>query len=304
MPQAQVNGVSLEHDSFGPDDAEPLLLIMGLGAQMTRWTVPFCESLVAQGFRVIRFDNRDVGLSTHLDDAPIPDLAAISEAHRRREKPDVPYSLFDMADDAAGLLDALGIERAHIVGASLGGMVAQLVASEHPHRTLSLTSIMSNTGNPHLPRATPEAMAALSSRPPNPFKDEEGFLAASVATARVVGSPAYPIDETELRAQALEAARRAYYPAGFARQFAAANATGDRRARLAAITAPTLVIHGAADPLIPLAGGEDTAANIKGAELKVIEGMGHDIPPQLYETIAMAIAANARRACPATSQRS
>jgi pimeloyl-ACP methyl ester carboxylesterase len=298
MPQVQANGITIEHDSFGPDDAEPLLLIMGLGAQMIRWTAPFCETLVGHGFRVIRFDNRDVGLSTHLDDAPIPDLAAISEAHRRGERPDVPYTLLDMADDAAGLLEALEIERAHIVGASLGGMVAQLVASQHPHRTLSLTSIMSNTGNPHLPRATPEAMAALSNRPPSPFVDEEAFLAASVATARVIGSPAYPIDETMLRDQALEAARRAYYPPGFARQFAAANASGDRRAWIQAITAPTLVLHGADDPLVPLAGGEDTAANIQGATLKVIPGMGHDIPPQLYATIAEAIAANARRARP------
>lgn len=296
MPQVQANGLSFEYDSFGDPSAPPLLLIMGLGAQMTRWSAPFCETLASRGFHVIRFDNRDVGLSTHLDDAPIPDLAAISEAHRRRETPDVPYTLFDMADDAAGVLTALGIDKAHIVGASLGGMVAQLVASEHPHRTLSLTSIMSNTGNPQSQRPSAEAMAALSGRPPNPFTDEAGFLDHSVKTARIVGSPGYPIPEADLREQALAAAKRAYYPKGFLRQFGAANATGDRRERIRTITAPTLVIHGADDPLVPLPGGEDTAANIPGAVLKVIPGMGHDLPPQLYDTFADAIAANAKRA--------
>jgi pimeloyl-ACP methyl ester carboxylesterase len=296
MPQAAANGITIEWDSFGGETAEPLLLIMGLGAQMTRWAPEFCQTIADRGFRVIRFDNRDVGLSTHLDDAPIPNLADITEAHRRREKPNVPYTLFDMADDAAGLLTALGAERAHIVGASLGGMVAQLVASEHPHRTLSLVSIMSNTGNPHSPRATPEAMAVLTGRPPNPFKDEEGYLAHTVASARVTGSPAYPIPEAVLRAQAIETYKRAYYPPGFARQFAAANASGDRRESLKKVVAPTLVIHGVDDPLVPLAGGEDTAANIKNARLKVIPGMGHDVPPQLYAEIADAIAENAKRA--------
>ena len=155
MPQVQANGLSFEYDSFGDPSAPPLLLIMGLGAQMTRWSEAFCQTLASRGFHVIRFDNRDVGLSTHLDDAPIPDLATISQAHKRGEKPDVPYTLYDMADDAAGVLTALGIDKAHIVGASLGGMVAQLVASEHPDRTLTMTSIMSNTGNPHSQRASP-----------------------------------------------------------------------------------------------------------------------------------------------------
>ena len=296
MPQVQANGLSFEYDSFGEPTAAPLLLIMGLGAQMTRWSETFCRTLASRGFQVIRFDNRDVGLSTHLDDAPIPDLAAISQAHKRGEKPDVPYTLYDMADDAAGVLAALGIDKAHIVGASLGGMVAQLVASEHPGKTITLTSIMSNTGNPHSQRPSPEAMKALSDRPPNPFTDEEGFLQHSVRTARVVGSPGYPTPEAELREFALATARRAYYPKGFLRQFGAANATGDRRERIRTITAPTLVIHGADDPLVPLAGGEDTAANIPGAQLKVIPGMGHDFPSQLYDTLADAIAANAKRA--------
>jgi pimeloyl-ACP methyl ester carboxylesterase len=296
MPQAKANGVTIEYESFGAPDAPTILLIMGLGAQMTRWTPDFCQRLAAKGYRVIRFDNRDVGLSSHMDGQTVPPLAEISAALKAGQKPNVPYTLFDMADDAAGLLAALGIEKAHIVGASLGGMVAQLVAAEHPDRTLSLTSIMSNTGNPHIARATPEAMAVLSDRPPNPLEDEEGFLSASVASARVIGSPAYPADEASLRAEALASFKRAYNPAGFLRQFAAANASGDRRAWLKKITAPTLVLHGADDPLVPLAGGQDTADNIKDAQLKVIPGMGHDLPPALYETFAEAIDANCRRA--------
>lgn len=166
MPKAHVNGISIEHDSFGSEDAEPILLISGLGVQMIRWTAPFCEKLAAQGFHVIRFDNRDVGLSTHFADSPVPDLAAVASALARGERPDVPYTLDDMADDAVALLDALGIKRAHIVGRSMGGMIAQIVASEHPERTLTLTSIMSSSGNPGLPPSSPEAMAVLTQRAP------------------------------------------------------------------------------------------------------------------------------------------
>jgi pimeloyl-ACP methyl ester carboxylesterase len=245
---------------------------------------------------VIRFDNRDVGLSTHFTDAPVPDLAAVAGALARGERPDVPYTLDDMAEDAVALLGALDIEQAHIVGRSMGGMIAQIVASEHPERTLTLTSIMSSSGNPGLPPSSPEAMAVLTQRAPHPSQDEKGFLDHSVRAARILGSPGFSFDETAQRAQALAEAKRAYDPAGFGRQIAAIVAGGDRRARLNKIAVPTLVLHGAADPLIPLAGGEDTASNIKGAELRVIEGMGHEIPPGLYETVALAIADNARRA--------
>lgn len=299
MPKAETNGIAIEYDSFGSENAEPILLIAGLGVQMIRWTVPFCETLAAHGYRVIRFDNRDAGLSTHFDNSPVPDLAAVARAVALGERPDVPYTLYDMADDAVGLLDAIGIERAQIVGRSMGGMIAQLVASEHPDRTLSLTSIMSSTGNPSLPPATPEAMAVLTKPRPHPLVDEEGFLAHSVALFRVIGSPGFPFDEAAQRSLALAEAKRAYDPAGFGRQIAAIAAivaTGDRRARLNTIVAPSLVVHGADDPLMPVAGGEDTAANIKGAELKVIEGMGHDLPPELYNTVARAIVDNARRA--------
>jgi pimeloyl-ACP methyl ester carboxylesterase len=296
MPNVKANGIAIEYDSFGAKDAEPMLLISGLGVQMIRWTQPFCERLAAHGYRVIRFDNRDVGLSSHFHNAPIPDIATVASAVARGERPEVPYSLYDMANDAVGLLDALELKRAHIVGRSMGGMIAQLIASEHPHRTLSLTSIMSSTGNPDLPPAAPEVMALLTQRAPHPGEDEEGYLAHNLAFSRAIASPGYPLDESVQRAQALAEVKRAYNPAGFGRQIAAIVATGDRRRRLNTITTPTLVIHGANDPLIPVAGGVDTAAHIRGATLEVIEGMGHELPPALYEDIARAIAGNAASA--------
>jgi pimeloyl-ACP methyl ester carboxylesterase len=294
MAEVQANGISITYDTFGSDQAPPLLLIMGLGAQMTRWSPAFCEAIAARGFRVIRFDNRDAGLSTHFVEAGVPDMAGVVAALQKGEAPKVPYTLSDMAADATGLLDALGIERAHIVGASMGGMIAQLVAADHPEHTLSLTSIMSTTGNPALPRATPEAMSVLTNRPPHP-SDEEAFLKHSVAAARVTGSPAYPADEAVLRANSLADVKRCYEPTGFARQMAAVTATGDRRAKLKTITAPTVVVHGAADPLVPVQGGQDTAENIPGAELIVIPGMGHDLPPVLYDTLIDAIVSVAER---------
>lgn len=296
MTLAEANGITIEYDSFGSQDAEPMLLVSGLGVQMTRWTVPFCEMLAARGYWVIRFDNRDVGLSTHFDRSPVPEIMAVASAVARGERPDIPFTLHDMVDDAVGLLDALEIKRAHLVGRSMGGMIAQLVASAHPHRTLSLTSIMSGTGNPSLPPPTPEAMAMLTRRAPNPSEDEEGFLAHCVAFSRAISSPGYPFDEATQRLQALAEVRRAYNPAGFGRQIAAMVAAGDLRPQLKTIVAPTLVMHGENDPLIPPAAGRDTAANIKGAELKMIEGMGHDLPPELYEAVTSAIAGNARRA--------
>jgi pimeloyl-ACP methyl ester carboxylesterase len=296
MPKAQANGIEIEYESIGREDAEPMLLIMGLGAQLTRWKPELCRKLAANGYRVIRFDNRDVGLSTWMEGRAPPPLTEIIADLQAGRQPNVPYTLLDMADDAAALLDALGFARAHIVGASLGGMVAQLVAAAYPGKTLTLTSIMSNSGNPHIERATPEALAVLSNRPPSPLVDEAGFLAASVKSARVIGSPAYPADEAQLRADALATFKRAYNPAGFLRQYAAANASGDRRAWLHKIVAPTLVLHGADDPLVPLGGGKDTAANIEGAQLEIIPGMGHDLPPQLYDTMVSAIHANCRRA--------
>jgi pimeloyl-ACP methyl ester carboxylesterase len=201
-----------------------------------------------------------------------------------------------MANDAVGLLDSLMIKRAHVVGRSMGGMIAQLLASEHAERVLSLVSIMSSTGNRDLPQASPAVMAAMTSPAPHPLKDEKGYLAHRVAFSRVIAGRGYPFDESAQRDQALADVKRAYNPSGFWRHIAAIAATGDLRSRLANISAPTLVLHGSDDPLVPPEAGKDTAANIKGAELIIVEGMGHDFPPSLFGLVAGVIADNARRA--------
>ncbi|EJN05467.1 alpha/beta hydrolase [Phyllobacterium sp. YR531] len=295
MASVLVNGTTIEYDAFGSEANDPIVLISGLGVQMIRWSLPFCNILAARGFRVIRFDNRDVGLSTYFDNAPVPDLTTVAKAVASGENPEVPYTLDNMASDVIGLFDALGIEQAHLVGRSMGGMIAQLVASSHPDRVLSLAVIMSGTGNAALPPSAPDAMAALMRPAPHPLDDEAGFLNHAVATARVIASPAYPFDEDAQRAQALTEIKRAYNPAGFGRQLAALVATGDIRPRLHGITAATVVVHGSADKLVPPEAGRDIAANIKDAELMIMEGMGHDLPPELYNVVVTAIVENARR---------
>ena len=288
MPAIQANGIMIEYEDHGDKAAPPILLIMGLGAQLTLWPIELVDALVAHGFRVIRYDNRDIGLSTKFDGAGVPNIRTLALKSLFGIKPRVPYTLDDMADDAAQLLDGLGIDKAHIVGASMGGMIAQLFAVNHAERTLSLTSIMSTTGNRRLPAASREAMAVLTKRPQT--ADAETMIEFGMNAARTIGSPAYPADPTLLRERVTSNFERSYSPAGVARQMAAIIANGDRRARLSSITAPTLVIHGDGDPLVPLPGGKDTAANIKGAELLVVPGMGHDLPQQLVKTIADAIA--------------
>jgi pimeloyl-ACP methyl ester carboxylesterase len=293
MPQLTANGITIEYDERGSGD--PLLLIMGLGAQMTRWPEGFCDQLAARGFRVIRFDNRDVGLSSKMDEAGLPDMAAVLTAFASGTQPPVAYTLREMAEDAVGVLGALEISKAHIVGASMGGMIAQLVAADHADHVLSLTSIMSTTGNRELPSGTPEAMAALSTPAPNPHDNLEGFLAHGLKTAHIVGSPGH-IDEAVLRQRMEADFRRAYAPAGFMRQYAAVLASPDRRPKLKGIKVPTVVIHGAVDALVNVAGGRDTAENIPGAELLVIPGMGHDVPPAFWNQIIEAIVAVAEKA--------
>jgi len=295
MPKIQANEIEIEYDCFGNIDAEAILLISGLGTQMIRWSETFCRILADKGYRVIRFDNRDAGLSTQLHSASIPDLAAIADAVARGETPNVPYTLIDMANDAAGLLDALKIKQAHVVGRSMGGMIAQLLASEHAERVLSLVSMMSSTGNRNLPQASPPVMAAMTSPAPHPMKDEQGYLKHCIAFSQLIAGRAYPFDESVHRDQALAELNRAYNPSGFWRHISAIAATGDLRPRLAKISAPTLVLHGSDDPLVHPEAGRDTAANIKGAELCIIEGMGHDFPPSQFGFIAQAIADNARR---------
>ena len=294
MPSISANAITIEYEDYGDKAAPPILLIMGLGAQLTLWPIEFVDALVARGFRVIRYDNRDVGLSTKFDDAGVPDMAALMMEVFIGGKPKTPYSLDDMAADATGLLDALGIARAHIVGASMGGMIAQLVAATAPDRTLSLTSIMSTTGNSAVPQAKPEAMAVLTNRPTS--TDAATLVDFAIKASAIIGSPAYPANPERLRTRVLSDFQRSFSPMGAARQMAAIVAGGDRRARLASVTAPTLVIHGDADPLVPVEGGKDTAASIKDAELLIIPGMGHDLPLELVDTIANAIAGVAARA--------
>jgi pimeloyl-ACP methyl ester carboxylesterase len=296
MPQVRANGVMLEYEITGDAAAEPVLLIMGLGAQLTRWSPDFATKLAARGYRVIRFDNRDIGLSEKMEAAGPPDIPALFAARNEGKWPKVAYNLDDMAADAAGLLGALGIARAHIVGASMGGMIAQLVAADHPEKTLSLTSIMSTTGNPALPPATPEAMERLNMPAPDPTKDLEAYVAQSIDSAKVLGSPGFPVPDETLRAEAVSTVKRSYYPMGFMRQYAAILGSPDRRPKLATITAPTVVIHGEADPLVPVEGGRDTAASIPGAELVEIPGMGHDVPAPLYDRIIDGIVKAATRA--------
>ena len=285
MPQITANGIPLEYDVHGPETGEPLLLIMGLGAQMTRWPQEMIDDLAARGYRVIRHDNRDIGLSHKFEEAGMPDMQAVFAARMTGQKPPAPYVLSDMAADSVGLLDALGHDRAHIVGASMGGMIAQMVAAEHPGRVLSLTSIMSSTGNPALPPAKPEAMERLTTRGPDPREDLEGYLTHAVSGAYVMAGEGNPIDEAEQRAQSAADVKRSFYPVGFSRQMAAIVASGDRREALATITAPTVVIHGADDPLVPIEGGHDTHAVIPGAEMHTVPGMGHNLPKHLIPRI-------------------
>jgi pimeloyl-ACP methyl ester carboxylesterase len=294
MAQIAANGIKLEYEDFGPARAETILLIMGLGAQLTRWPLGLIELLTARGYRVIRYDNRDVGLSHRFHAAGPANVAQIMADAMAAKTPKAAYTLNDMADDAAGLLDALKIYRAHIVGASMGGMIAQMVAANHQARTLSLTSIMSSTGNRALPPAKPEAMAVLMTRPES--QDLEAIVAHGMRAQKTIGSPAYPASDAELRARIEEDFHRAYYPDGFSRQMAAIIASGDRREALKKIIAPTVVLHGADDPLVPIDGGRDTAANIGGAELRVVPGMGHDLPVQLFPVVIEAIEAAAARA--------
>ena len=294
MANATINGIGIEYEEHGPDDGEPLLMIMGLGSQMTRWPPAFYEKLVAKGFRVIRFDNRDVGLSQKFSGAP--SVESVVGALMQGQTPDIPYTLDDMAADAVGVLDHLGVRRAHVCGASMGGMIGQLVAADYPERVLSFTAVFTTTGNPALPPSKPEAMAVLTTRAPDPRKDIEAYLDQAIINSRTIGSPGYPFDEKIVRERLRSDVLRCYEPAGVARQLAAVIANGDRRPKLSKITAPTVVLHGDSDPLVNVEGGKDLAANVPGAELRIIAGMGHDLPPALYDTIVDAICRAVERA--------
>ena len=290
--QATANGISITFEDKGPRDAPAILLVMGLGGQLTLWPDEFVDALVAHGFRTIRYDNRDVGLSTRFDAAGVPNLKWMFVKASIGLPVRPAYRLTDMAADGVALLDHLGVERAHVAGVSMGGMIAQHIAARWPDRVLSLTSIMSTTGNRRLPRANRDAMQVLANRPMS--GDPEAMIAYSVNAARVIGSPGYPAAEERLQRRVRTDFERGWYPQGVARQMAAIVADGDRRSMLKDIKAPTLVIHGEDDPLVPLAGGQDTVANIPGARLMTIPGMGHDLPLALVDTLADAIAGHAK----------
>ncbi len=292
MPSLTSNGITLAYETHGDTHGVPLLLVMGLGMQLVGWPDDLVDGLVEQGFYVIRFDNRDCGLSDKFEHAGTPSVALAYLKTLVRWPVKGPYTLEDMADDAAGLLKGLGVRQAHIVGASMGGMIGQVLAARHPGMVLTLTSIMSSSGRRGLPGPSAEARAVLMKRPSNPH-DAECLIAHGANIFRVIGSPAYPTSEKQRRLQVGRAVRRNVCPSGVARQMVAIAASGDRSKLLRTITAPTLVIHGAADPLIPLPGGEDTARQIPGAVLEVIEGMGHDLPAQLVERLVALIDAHA-----------
>jgi pimeloyl-ACP methyl ester carboxylesterase len=292
--QIVANGIGIELDDQGPAGAEPLLLIMGLGMQLIGWPDELVQLLVSRGFRVIRPDNRDVGLSQGFDHLGVPNLPVAAMRHALRLQVHAPYSIGDMADDALGVLDALGIAQAHVCGASMGGMIAQHLAARHPQRVKSLTLMMTTSGSRRLPQAPWSVQKVLMSRPDG--SDAEAVVAHLLNVMSVIGSPAYPPEPARLQRRLRQSVQRAWRPAGTARQLAAVAADGDRTTLLLGIKAPTLVIHGEADPLVPVAAGRDLAQRIAGAQSDFIPGMGHDLPLQLLPRLADGITANARRA--------
>ena len=292
--KVNANGLMLEVDDQGPRDAPVVLLVMGLGMQLTGWPDELVELLLAQGFRVVRFDNRDAGLSEGFDHAGVPSIPLNALRHFLRLPIRSPYALKDMAADAVGVLDALGVVRAHIVGASLGGMICQHIAATYPDRVASATLIMTTSGSRRLPGPTMTARRALLSQPAN--REPETLISHSISVFTAIGSPNYRPSPADLRARVVASIQRASRPQGSARQLLAIAADGDRTPLLARIQAPTQVIHGVLDPLVPVANGHDLVKRIPGALGDFIEGMGHDLPQQLLGRVSRAIAANARRA--------
>jgi pimeloyl-ACP methyl ester carboxylesterase len=283
---ARANGIDICYEIFGDTGAEPLLLIMGLGAQMILWDDEFCRELAARGFRVIRFDNRDIGKSAKLSGGKRLTLVELLKLKFLKIPVAAPYKILDMAKDTTGLMDALGIQSAHLVGASMGGMIAQEIAISFPQRVRSLTSIMSTTGNPKVPPPTREASAMLMAPPP---ATKEEYLTRFAQTWKVLRVGSFPLDEAKDLERAERSFERGLNPAGVGRQLRAILASGSRKERLAQVKAPTLVIHGTVDPLVRPEGGKDTAASIPGAKLLMIEGMGHALPIPMWPQIIDAI---------------
>jgi pimeloyl-ACP methyl ester carboxylesterase len=290
---APVNGIELAYQEMGDPDGEPLLLVMGLATQMIAWDEGFCSLLAERGLRVVRFDNRDIGHSTKIESAGVPSRLDMMTGRCAS----APYLLGDMARDTAGLIEHLGVDSAHLVGASMGGMIAQTTAIEHPERVRSLVSIMSTTGNRWTGLPSFKAYGVLFGSPPI---GRDQVIRRAIRTFKVIGSPGYPFEEERIRDLAARSYDRGHSAAGVARQLHAITASGDRTKALAGVRAPTTVIHGTSDPLIRPSGGRATAKAIPAARLRLIDGMGHDLPPALWPTIVDEIASNAERAGEAT----
>ncbi|MDP5054776.1 MAG: alpha/beta hydrolase, partial [Congregibacter sp.] len=295
-PNISANNITIEYDTLGNPKHPTVLLIMGLGTQLTGWPVGLCESLVNHGYHVVRFDNRDIGLSSRLDHERTPNIPALVILKTLKIPAPAIYTLDDMAADAINLLDALKIEKAHVVGASMGGMIAQLIAAHYPERTLSLTSIMSTTGHRSLPRADRDATRALLLKPDNP-DDLASIIERNVRVRKALQSRTHPKHDDEIRQTAADAvARGGYYPQGVARQLAAIIVAKDRRRLLSTIDAPALVIHGEEDTLVKLECGIDTAHYLQDCDLRILPGMAHDLPTPLLQEIADGIHSVAQRA--------
>jgi len=275
MPITAANGIKIEYETFGDKPDPALLLTIGLGCQLIYWDELLCRKLSESGLFVIRYDNRDTGLSTRFEDAGEPDMAAIMGALAQGLPADIAYTINDMADDAAGLLDALGIEKAHICGMSMGAIISQVVAIRHPAKTASLIPIYGSTGEPGLPGPDPDAMNVFI----EPVPTERGAcIERLVRDFKILSGPGFPFDESWHRDLAARAYDRGFYPEGISRNMAAVMTAGSRKPALSSVAAPTLVIHGADDPIVPVAGGRDIAETVPGAEFLVIDGMGHDLP--------------------------
>jgi pimeloyl-ACP methyl ester carboxylesterase len=286
---APCNGIEIAYQEVGDPDGDPLLLVMGLGTQMLAWDEEFCGLLAERGFRVVRFDNRDIGHSTMVEGAGVPKRADLFLGRRST----APYLLSDMAADTIGLMDQLGIESAHVVGASMGGMIGQTLAIEHPDRVRSLVSIMSTTGSRWVGTPTLKAFGLMLAEAPC---DRDGYVERVVKTFKVVGSPAYPMDEPRLREMAGRMYDRSHNPRGILRQMHAITASGDRTPALRKLRLPVTVIHGTRDPLVRPSGGRATARAIPNARLRIVEGMGHDLPREIWPIFIDEIADNAARA--------
>ncbi|NCT83240.1 MAG: alpha/beta fold hydrolase [Comamonadaceae bacterium] len=294
--QLSANGVRIEVDVQGPDDGQPLLMIMGLGMQLVAWPEGLVDELVARGFRVIRFDNRDIGLSQSFDGLGLPNVPLAALLHTLRLPVKAPYQLADLARDAVGVLDALGIARAHVCGASMGGMIAQHLGFAHGQRVKSLTLMMTTSGQRGLPRESLKVRRALLSRPrpaSTPEQKFENVLDHYVSLYGVIGSPGYPAEPHVLRERIAHSVKRSFRPQAVARQLVAIAADHHRAEQLARIAAPTLVLHGQDDPLIPVAAAHDLARRIPGARLQILPGWGHDLPEPLWPRLAAEVAGNA-----------